>query len=215
METTGLIGRKIGMTTVFDEDGRADAVTLIEAGPCVVTQIRTRARDGYEAVQLGFGSVKRLNRPLKGHLARSGGNFRHLQELRVSDLSDYEVGQSLDASVFQVGDIVSIQGRSKGRGFAGGVRRHNFRGGPKTHGQSDRHRGPGSIGGGTSPGKVWKGTRMAGHMGDKPVTTRGLKIQMVDSGRNLLVVRGAVPGAANGILWIQVQRRVKVAETAA
>ena len=215
METTGLIGRKIGMTTVFDEDGRADAVTLIEAGPCVVTQIRTRARDGYEAVQLGFGSSKRLNRPLKGHLARSGGNFRHLQELRVSDLSDYEVGQSLDASVFQVGDIVSIQGRSKGRGFAGGVRRHNFRGGPKTHGQSDRHRGPGSIGGGTYPGKVWKGTRMAGHMGDKPVTVRGLKIQMIDPGRNLIAVRGAVPGAANGILWIQVQRRAKVAETAA
>ena len=201
------------MTTFYLDDGRVDPVTLIEAGPCVVTQIKTRARDGYEAVQLGFELAKRLNKPLRGHLERAGNNYRHLQEFLVDDLADFEVGQTLDVSLFNVGDILSIRGKSKGRGFAGGVRRHNFRGGPKTHGQSDRHRGPGSIGGGTSPGKVWKGTRMAGHMGDAPVTVSGLRVHMIDAERNVIAVRGAVPGAKNGLLRISVQRRAKTPET--
>ena len=213
MTTAGLLGRKVGMTTLYHDDGAADAVTLIETGPCVVTQIRTRARDGYEAVQLGYESARHLNQPRRGHLARAGGLYRHLQEFRVSDLADYEVSQSLDASVFQVGDIVKIQGRSKGRGFAGGVRRHHFRGGPKTHGQSDRHRAPGSIGAGTFPGRVWKGTRMAGHMGNRRVTVAGLRVEMVDSGRNLIAVKGAVPGAPNGVLKIELQKRADSPES--
>jgi large subunit ribosomal protein L3 len=203
MGIQGLLGRKIGMTTVFNDDGTAEAVTAIETGPCVVTQVRTAARDGYEAVQIGFLSAKRLNKPAAGHQARSGGRFRHLQEFAASELGDFEVGQSLDASVFEVGETVNIAGRSRGRGFAGGVRRHHFRGGPKTHGQSDRHRAPGSIGAGTSPGRVWKGTRMAGHMGNARVTAQGLKIVLVDAERNLVMIRGSVPGARNAIVRIE------------
>ena len=200
------------MTTFFLENGRVDPVTLIKAGPCVVTQIKTQARDGYEAIQLGFELAKRLNKPERGHMERAGNNFRHLQEFQVSDLSNFSVGQTLDVSIFNVGDILSVRGKSKGRGFAGGVRRHNFRGGPKTHGQGDRHRGPGSIGGGTSPGKVWKGTRMAGHMGNAAVTVSGLKIHMIDPDKNVIAVRGAVPGAKNGLLSLSVQKRAETSE---
>jgi large subunit ribosomal protein L3 len=207
MTIEGLLGRKVGMTTLYWEDGRSDGVTLVEVGPCVVTQIRTTARDGYEAVQVGFEDQKHVNKPSAGHLARSGGRYRHLQEFSVDELADYEVGQSMGAGVFQAGDVVSIQGVSKGRGFAGGVRRHGFAGGPKTHGQSDRHRAPGSIGAGTSPGRVWKGTRMAGHMGARTVTNLGLKIALVDEGRNIIAVTGSVPGAQNGIIRIELQKR--------
>ena len=195
------------MTTLYWEDGRSDGVTLVEVGPCVVTQIRTTARDGYEAVQVGFQDQKHVNKPSAGHLARSGGRYRHLQEFSVDELADYEVGQSMGAGIFQAGDVVSIQGVSKGRGFAGGVRRHGFAGGPKTHGQSDRHRAPGSIGAGTSPGRVWKGTRMAGHMGARTVTNLGLKIALVDEDRNIIAVTGSVPGAKNGIIRIELQKR--------
>ena len=207
MTIEGLLGRKVGMTTLYWEDGRSDGVTLVEVGPCVVTQIRTAARDGYEAVQVGFQNQKHVNKPSAGHLARSGGRFRHLQEFSVDELADYEVGQSVGAGVFQAGDIVSIQGISKGRGFAGGVKRHGFAGGPKTHGQSDRHRAPGSIGAGTSPGRVWKGTRMAGHMGARTVTNLGLKVALVDEDRNIIAVTGSVPGAKNGIIRIELQKR--------
>ncbi|NQW16011.1 MAG: 50S ribosomal protein L3 [Chloroflexi bacterium] len=207
MTIEGLLGRKVGMTTLYWEDGRSDGVTLVEVGPCVVTQIRTAARDGYEAVQVGFQNAKHINKPSAGHLARSGGRFRHLQEFSVDELSEYEVGQSMGAGVFQAGDIVSVQGVSKGRGFAGGVRRHGFAGGPKTHGQSDRHRAPGSIGAGSSPGRVWKGTRMAGHMGARTVTNVGLKIALVDEDRNIIALTGSVPGAKNGIIRIELKRR--------
>ncbi len=195
------------MTTLYWEDGRVDGVTLVEVGPCVVTQIRTQARDGYEAVQLGFQETRRVNKPAAGHLERSGGRYRHLQEFQVDELSDYEVGQSLGADVFHAGDKVSVRGVSKGRGFAGGVKRYGFKGGPKTHGQSDRHRSVGSIGAGSSPGRVWKGTRMAGHMGARNITSTGLKIALVDEARNILALTGSVPGPKNGIIRVQLQER--------
>ena len=195
------------MTTLYWEDGRVDGVTLVEVGPCVVTQIRTQARDGYEAVQLGFQETRRVNKPEAGHLERSGGRFRHLQEFQVDELSDYEVGQSVGADVFNAGDKVSVRGVSKGRGFAGGVKRYGFKGGPKTHGQSDRHRAVGSIGAGTSPGRVWKGTRMAGHMGARNITSSGLNIALVDEARNILALTGSVPGPKNGIIRVQLQER--------
>ncbi len=207
MTIQGLIGRKVGMTTLYWEDGRVDGVTLVEVGPCVITQIRTQARDGYEAVQLGFQETRRVNKPAAGHLERSGGRYRHLQEFKVDELGEYEVGQSLGANVFNAGDKVSVRGISKGRGFAGGVKRHGFKGGPKTHGQSDRHRAVGSIGAGTSPGRVWKGTRMAGHMGARNVTSAGLKIALVDESRNILALTGSVPGPKNGIIRVQIQER--------
>ena len=207
MTIQGLIGRKVGMTTLYWEDGRVDGVTLVEVGPCVITQIRTQARDGYEAVQIGFQETRRVNKPAAGHLERSGGRYRHLQEFKVDELGEYEVGQSLGANVFNAGDKVSVRGISKGRGFAGGVKRHGFKGGPKTHGQSDRHRAVGSIGAGSSPGRVWKGTRMAGHMGARNVTSTGLKIALVDESRNILALTGSVPGPKNGIIRVQLQER--------
>ena len=200
--TLGLLGKKLGMTQVFREDGRAEPVTAVEAGPCVVTQVKTTTKDGYEAVQLGFGEARRLTKPMEGHL-RHTGKFRHLREMPARDLTEVQVGQRVDASLFQPGDLVDVTGTSKGRGFAGVVKRHGFHGGPKTHGQSDRHRAPGSIGGGTSPGRVFKGKKMAGHMGNARVTTRGLEVIQVDAERNLLLIKGAVPGARNGLLVIR------------
>jgi len=198
----GILGRKIGMTQVFNEDGTMDAVTVIEAGPCVVTQVKTVERDGYEAVQLGFGQAKRLNKPERGHL-KDRGQFRYLREFEVDDIAAVEVGQRVDVSLFEVGELVDVTGTSKGRGFAGVVKRHHFAGGPKTHGQSDRHRAPGSIGATTTPGKVFKGLRMAGHMGAERVTVRHLKVVRTDPERNLIMVKGAVPGARNGLLMIR------------
>ena len=203
MAIQGILGRKLGMTTHYSENGTAEAVTAVLVGPCTVTQVKTVARDGYEAVQVGFESAKRLNKPLSGHLERSGGKFRHLEEFKVTDLGEYEVGQTVDTSMFEPGETVTVVARSKGRGFAGGVRRHHFHGGPKTHGQSDRHRAPGSIGAGSSPGRVWKGTRMAGHMGDERVSQRGLRVVATDPDRNLLLVRGSVPGARNALVRIE------------
>jgi len=193
------------MTRVFSEDGRVEPVSVIEAGPCLVTQVKTASRYGYQAVQLGYEEAKKLNKPESGHLKRVGP-LRHLKEFRVDDLGDAQVGQKVDVGVFQAGDLVDVIGTSKGKGFAGGVKRHHFHGGPKTHGQSDRHRAPGSIGSGTSPGRVWKGTRMAGHMGNHRVTTSNLKVVLVDPERNLLLVRGTVPGANNGMLVVQASR---------
>lgn len=203
MTIQGIFGRKLGMTTHYDEDGAARAVTALAVGPCTVTQVKTAARDGYEAVQLGFEPAKRLNKPLAGHQARSGGKFRHLGEFRASDLNEYQVGQTIDVGIFEPGEEVTVVGRSRGRGFAGGVRRYHFRGGPKTHGQSDRHRAPGAIGAGSSPGHVWRGTRMAGHMGDERVSQRGLRVAAVDRERNLLLVHGSVPGARNTLVRIE------------
>jgi len=201
-EIKGILGRKLGMTQIFDEDGNLEAVTAIEAGPCFVSQIKTQARDGYNAVQLGFGEINRLNSPEKGHLKGVGHQLKYLREFRVNEPSSVKIGQKMDVSIFQKGDRVDITGASKGKGFAGVVKRHHFAGGPKTHGQSDRHRAPGSIGGTTFPGRVLKGTRMAGHMGNSRVTVRNLKVIEADPGRNLLLIRGAVPGAVNGLLLI-------------
>lgn len=198
---SGILGKKIGMTRVFEEDGTVVPVTAIEAGPCVVTQVKSTEKEGYNAVQLGFGETKRLNRPEKGHLKKLG-SFKHLREFRVEDASEIEPGQKITVEIFEPGDTVAIVGTSKGRGFAGVVKRHGFAGGPKTHGQQDRHRAPGSVGGGTDPGKTFKGQRMAGHMGNARVTARGLKVVQSNADRNLLLIKGSVPGARNGLLMI-------------
>jgi large subunit ribosomal protein L3 len=198
----GILGRKLGMTQVFDKSGGAHAVTVIEAGPCVVTQVKTPQRDGYAAVQLGYGTAKRVNQPMRGHLKKLG-DFRYLREFRVDDPGEHKVGEKVGVELFQEGDYVDIAGTSKGRGFAGGVKRYGFRGGPKTHGQSDRHRAPGSIGAGSTPGRVWKGLRMAGHMGAERASVRHLQVMESDPGRGLLLVKGAVPGARNGLLYIR------------
>jgi large subunit ribosomal protein L3 len=195
----GIIGRKLGMTQIFRDSGEAEAVTAVEAGPCSVVQIKTVAKEGYNAVQLGFGEAKRLKSPQRGHL-RGMGQFKHLREFRVDDIGDIQV--KVDVSMFSEGDLVDVTGMSKGKGFAGVVKRHGFAGGPKTHGQSDRHRHPGSIGATTSPGRVLKGTRMAGHMGNRRVTVRKLEVLKADPERNLLLIKGAVPGAKNGLLLI-------------
>ena len=202
---SGLLGRKVGMTTMYDDQGRAQAVTLIECGPCVVTQVKTRQRDGYEAVQVGFGRASRVNSPLAGHFERAGKSFKHLNEFKVGDLGEFEVGQELRANIFEAGEGVKVTGQSKGKGFQGGVKRYGFAGGPKTHGQSDRHRAPGSVGAGTYPGRVWKGTRMAGHMGAKKITTRGLAIASVDPANNHVFILGSVPGSRNSIVRIEKQ----------
>ncbi len=203
MSIRGIIGKKIGTTQVFREGGTSDCVTAIQAGPCTVTQLKTVENDGYERVQLGFEPVKRLNKPRQGHLSGVDRLFRHLREMDADDLADVEVGQQIDVSLFEAGDRVDATGWTKGRGFAGGVKRYNFRGGPKTHGQSDRHRAPGSIGAGTSPGRVVKGHKMAGHMGDARHTVRNLEVVLADPERNLLLLKGAVPGARNSLLLIR------------
>lgn len=201
----GILGRKIGMTQVFSEKGETIPVTVIEAGPCVVTQVRTTERDGYEAVQLGFGDIKpkRVKKPIQGHLKAAGRLVRFMRELATSDIASHTVGDVVNADIFKVGEKVDIAGTSKGRGFAGVVKRHGFRGGPSTHGQSDRHRAPGSIGSGTTPGRVWKGMRMAGRMGNDRVTVQNLEIVEVDVERHLLLVKGSVPGAKNGLVMVQ------------
>ncbi|MDP2663233.1 MAG: 50S ribosomal protein L3 [Dehalococcoidia bacterium] len=201
----GIVGRKVGMTHLFQEDGRALGVTVIEAGPCTVTQVKTQEKDGYQAVQIGFGEAKKLNSPEKGHLKKNGA-FKHLREFSPTEPADIKVGHKVDVSLFKVGDKVDLIGISKGKGFAGGVKRYHFRGGPKTHGQSDRHRAPGSVGATTTPGRVFKGLRMAGHMGDDRVTVKHVEVVRVDPDRNLLLVNGAAPGARNGLLLIKKTR---------
>jgi large subunit ribosomal protein L3 len=206
----GLIGKKVGMTQIFDETGAVIPVTIIEAGPCVVTQVRTPLQDGYAAVQLGFYETKpkRLTGGQLGHLKRNNAPpLRYLREFRTSD-PDVQEGQTLKVGeVFAVGEKVDVIGTSKGKGFQGAVKRYHFSGGPKTHGQSDRHRAPGSRGSGTTPGRVYKGAKGAGHMGDDRVTVQNLKVVLVDSERNLLGVRGAVPGGKNGLVLIQAARK--------
>jgi large subunit ribosomal protein L3 len=201
----GLLGRKVGMTQVFSPNGEAIPVTVIEVGPCVVTQIRIKDRDGYEAVQIGFGDAKAksLNKPRQGHLAKAGRLVRHLREFRASGTDAYSVGQELKVDLFASDRFVDVTGTSKGRGFAGVMKRHNFRGGPRTHGQSDRARAPGSIGAGTTPGRVFKGTRMAGRMGNQRVTVQNLQVVEIIPDRNLLLVRGSVPGPKNGLLYVR------------
>jgi large subunit ribosomal protein L3 len=203
----GMIGRKLGMTQIFDESGVVHPVTVIEVGPNVVTQVRTAEKDGYEAVQLGFGIDKRLNKPEQGHRKASGFMSRTLREVKADDVSQFEVGQQIKADAFSAGEIIDVTGTSKGRGFQGGVKRHGFSGGPKTHGQSDRLRAPGSIGASATPGRVLKGMKMAGHMGNERVTIMNLRVLRVDTERNLLLVEGSVPGPNKGI--VIVRRAVK------
>ncbi len=199
---TGIIGKKIGMTRIFAKDGTVVPVTAIEAGPCTVTQIKSEDKEGYNAIQLGFGEPRRLNKPEKGHL-KDTGEFKHLREFKTNTVAEVETGQKITVDIFEPGERIDVIGTSKGRGFAGVVKRHGFAGGPKTHGQKDRHRSPGSVGGGTDPGKTWKGQRMAGHMGNARVTVRKLEVVQANPDRNLLLVKGAVPGARNGLLLIK------------
>ena len=204
MPIHGIIGKKIGTTQMFREDGRSDAVTVVQAGPCTVTQVKTEETDGYVGVQLGYdAAAKALNRPRAGHLKNVGKNFRVLREFGVDDVTGIELGQEIDVSLFNAGDLIDATADSRGRGFQGGVKRYNFRGGPKTHGQSDRHRAPGSIGAGSTPGKVIKGLRMAGHMGSQRVTVRKLEVVEADTDRNLLFIKGAVPGSRNSLVLLK------------
>jgi large subunit ribosomal protein L3 len=198
MTIEGIYGRKVGMTQLFEESGEAVPVTVIETPPCVVVQVKTAKSDGYDAVQVGFGERKRVNSPAKGHM-RGLGQFKLLGELRVDDIGKWETGAKVGCEIFAQGDLVDVSGATKGRGFAGVVKRHGFHGGPKTHGQSDRLRAPGSIGAGTSPGKVWKGMKMAGHMGTEQATVQSLRVVRADVEKGVLLVRGSVPGN-NGIL---------------
>ncbi|NQT73526.1 MAG: 50S ribosomal protein L3 [Chloroflexi bacterium] len=202
----GILGKKIGMTQIFTEDGTVVPVTAIEAGPCTVIQIKTKEKEGYNAVQLGFGEAKRLNEPEKGHLKKLGA-FKHLREFKMNDVSEVELGQKVTVEIFEPGERINVVGTSKGRGFAGVVKRHGFAGGPKTHGQKDRHRAPGSVGGGTYPGKTWKGQRMAGHMGNARVTVKKLEVVQANVDRNLLLIKGAVPGHRNGLILIEKARK--------
>jgi large subunit ribosomal protein L3 len=200
-----LIGRKLGMTRLFAEDGSVVPVSVIAAAPNTVTTVRRVERDGYAAVQLGAGSARRVSKPVAGQLpemAKDAPRPSVRREFRVDSTEGYEPGQSVDVTQFEAGDLVDVTGTSKGRGFAGTVKRHNFSRGPKTHG-STNYRQPGSIGAGTTPGRVFKGTRMGGHMGDRQVTVRKLEVVRVDPERSLLLVRGAVPGARNGLVVIR------------
>lgn len=198
-----LMGRKLGMTQIFDESGQAVPVTVLKVGPCVVTQVRTQERDGYEAIQLGFEESKRLNSPDRGHQKAAGSSMRHLREVKATDISGYEIGQVVDCSLFTAGNKVDVTATSKGKGFAGVVKRHGFAGGPKTHGQSDRHRAPGSIGSSATPGRVFKGMRMAGRMGNERTTVQNLTIERVDAEKNLLLVRGSVPGSNQSLVIVR------------
>lgn len=205
----GLIGKKVGMTQIFDNEGRAKVVTLIEAGPCYVTQVRVQEKDGYSAVQLGFGEThpKRLTNGQLGHLKRNSlPPLRFLREFRVKT-PDVKEGDSITVETFTVGEHVDVTGISKGKGFQGGVKRYHFKGGPKTHGQSDRNRAPGSRGSGTTPGRVYKGARGPGHMGSDQVTTQNITIELIDPERNLLAINGAVPGPKGGLVIIKEARK--------
>jgi len=205
----GLIGKKVGMTQIFDEAGIAYPVTIIEAGPCYVTQVRLPEKEGYAAVQLGFNEAnpKRLTGGQLGHLKKNElPPLRYLREFEIKS-SEVKVGDKFQVDIFGLGERVDIVGTSKGKGFAGAVKRYHFAGGPKTHGQSDRHRAPGSNGAGTTPGRVYKGSRRPGHMGSERVTSQGLKVVLVDAERNLLGVSGAVPGPRGGLVLIKDARK--------
>jgi len=212
----GIIGKKVGMTQLFDASGAVVPVTVIEAGPCFVTQVKTVESDGYNAVQLGFEEVveRKLTKGQKGHLKKANTPLvRRLREVRSEDVAQYTPGDVIKADVFQDGDIVDVIGISKGRGFAGAVKRHGFAGGPKTHGQSDRHRATGSRGAGTTPGHTFPGTRAPGHMGDDQVTVQNLKVALVDADRNLIAIRGAVPGPRGGLVLVrEAKKAVKKAK---
>lgn len=206
----GLIGKKLGMTQVFDESGLVKPLTLIEAGPCFVTQVKRQEKEGYQAVQLGFGESKprRLSGGELGHLKKLDLQpLRHVREFRVKGELDVKEGDRLTVDVFVVGDHVDVVSTSKGKGFQGGVKRYHFRGGPKTHGQSDRQRAPGSRSSTTTPGRVYKGSRGPGHMGSERVTSQNLRVELIDPERNLLGVHGSVPGAKGAVVIVKQARK--------
>jgi large subunit ribosomal protein L3 len=202
----GLLGEKLGMTQVFDENNRIVPVTVVKAGPCVVTQVRTPEKDGYSAVQLGFGAIdpRKVNKPEGGHFAKAGVTpRRHVVELRTEDASDYTVGQELTAEVFSGVAKVDVIGTSKGKGTAGVMKRHGFKGLGAGHGTHRKHRAPGSIGGASTPGRVFKGVRMAGRMGNVTTTTLSLTVHQVDTEKGLVLIKGAVPGPRGGLLLVR------------
>jgi large subunit ribosomal protein L3 len=203
----GIIGRKVGMTRIYDEKGEASPVSVIEAGPCYVTQIKTQANDGYNSIQLGFSETRKklVTKPLLGHLEKAKVKpVKVLKEFRDFDgLDQLALGDEIRADKFSIGDKVDVVGTSKGKGFAGVIKRHHFGGGPVTHGQSDRTRAPGSLGQSSYPSRVYKGIRMAGRMGGHPVTTKNLKILKIDLVNNLILIKGAIPGPMNGIIFIK------------
>ncbi len=207
----GLLGKKVGMAQIYSDKGEIIPVSVLEVGPCFVTQVKTTENDGYTAVQMGFAETKHLVKPARGHL-KNLPPLKFLREVRTSNIADFQVGQKLNASLFAVGDVVDVTGTSKGKGHAGVVKRHHFKGGKKTHGASDRVRRPGASGATTTPGRVLRGLRMAGQMGNKRSTTLNLQVVKVDVERNVIAVKGAVPGANGGLLFIRKARKEKVAK---
>jgi large subunit ribosomal protein L3 len=215
MSTTtskGILGTKLGMTQIFDENARVVPVTVIQAGPCTVAQLKSPERDGYAAVQLAYGEVRprKVTKPVAGHYAKAGVEpRRHLVELRTDDAGDYAVGQELKADVFAAGERVDVVGVSKGKGTAGVVKRHGFAGLSASHGTERKHRSPGSVGACATPGRIFKGLRMSGHMGHERVTVLNLQVVKVDPDRNLLLVRGAVPGPKRGLVMLRSSVRAR------
>ena len=206
IEIKGILGKKLGMTQIFDDENRVVPVTVVEAGPCVVTQVRTKDIDGYEAVQIAFGEIdpRKVNKPESGHFKKAGVTpRRHVAEIRVADASGYEVGQDVTVEIFNEVDLVDVTGTSKGHGFAGGMKRHGFAGQGAAHGNQAAHRRVGGIGGAATPGRVFKGKRMAGRMGNNRVTMQNLKVAKVDTDSNLLLIKGAVPGINGGIVVVK------------
>ncbi len=213
MSVKGILGRKIGMTQVFDEAGRAVPVTVVQAGPCRVAQVKTPENDGYTAIQLAFGSARRPTKPVTGHFTKANIEpSRYLVELRLEDLGEYEAGSEIKADVFDEGEVVDVIGVTKGKGFAGVMKRHNFKGQGASHGNQAKHRAPGSIGACATPARVFKGTRMAGHMGHRRVTTLNLRVIKADPERNLLLIRGAIPGPRGGLVMVRSAVRVRQRE---
>ena len=202
----GVLGEKLGMTQVWDDDNRVIPVTVIKAGPCVVTQVRTPDSDGYSAVQLGFGAIdpRKVTKPQAGHFGKAGVTpRRHIVELRTDDASEYTIGQEIGADAFAAGDVIDVTGTTKGKGFAGTMKRHGFAGVGASHGAHRNHRKPGSIGGASTPSRVFKGLRMAGRMGNERQTVQGLTVHSVDAERGLILVKGAVPGPKGGLILIR------------
>ncbi|MDL2267980.1 50S ribosomal protein L3 [Desulfovibrio sp. OttesenSCG-928-G15] len=205
-EKLGILGRKIGMTRIFASDGSAVAVTVIQAGPCPVIQVKNTETDGYNAVQIAFGvdKEKHMTKPLAGHFAKAGkGFFRNLHEIRLENPSEFSVGDELNADIFQAGEFVKITGQSIGKGTAGVMKRWNFRGANATHGAEKVHRNAGSIGNNTEPAKVWKGKKMAGHMGDRQVTVKSIMVVAIRPEDNVILVKGPVPGPKNGLVMVR------------
>jgi large subunit ribosomal protein L3 len=202
----GVLGEKLGMTQVWDENNRIVPVTVVKAGPCVVTQVRTNDSDGYSAVQIAFGAIdpRKVNKPLAGHFAKAGVTpRRHLVELRTSDAGEYSLGQEITAEVFEAGQVIDVTGTSRGKGTAGVMKRHGFKGLGAGHGVQRKHRSPGSIGGCATPGRVFKGLRMAGRMGHVKVTTQNLTVHRVDADSGLILIKGAVPGPTKGVVFLK------------